>query len=177
MTACLCAAGGERPPRREQAERLHARILAGERFTATLVGARISAGEDVDISREAGEARRGGLRAMALPVGVPVVWDGRFAAVAHRPGLWIRPLGGVSRTLPEAERRRLKSFPAEARAALPVIVLDVDLVTCPMLAWGAQASLRGLVRGRLDAACGGLVVREAQLASASDGEPVTGALS
>ncbi len=177
MIACLCAGGGERPPRREQAQRLELRLAAGERFTATLAGARVTAGEEVLISREAGEAARGGLAALPLSPGAPVVWDGRFAAVAEAEGLTVRPLRGLSSRLPLQQRLRLKSTPACVRAGLPVITSDGELVTCPMLAWGAQASLRGLVRGRLRAACGGFVTNEAQLSSASDGEPITGALS
>ena len=177
MVACLCAGGGERPPRREQAQRLALRLAAGERFTATLAGARVTAGDEVLISREAGEAARGGLAALSLTPGDPVVWDGRFAAVAQAEGLTVRPLRGLSSRLPLQQRQGLKSTPACVRAGLPVITSDGELVTCPMLAWGAQASLRGLVRGRLRAACGGFVTNEAQLTSASDGEPITGALS
>ncbi|KRA62609.1 tRNA(Ile)-lysidine synthetase [Caulobacter sp. Root656] len=59
--ACLCAAGGVRPPRGERLRRLVDRIRAGETFTATLAGARIEAdGEGVSFFREPGEARRAG---------------------------------------------------------------------------------------------------------------------
>ncbi len=177
MVACLCAGGGDRPPRRERAGRLRARIAAGEVFTATLAGARVTAGAEVLITREAGEAARGGLEPMALPVGVEVVWDGRFVATATRPGLTIRALRGFAPRLSQEERRRLAGIPPEARPALPVIMSDGELVTCPMLAWSAQARLRRLVGGRFRAACGGYVADEAQLSTAADGEPVTGALS
>jgi tRNA(Ile)-lysidine synthase len=57
--ACLCAAGTARPPRGERLQRLVDRIRGGERFTATLAGARIeAAGETVSFFREPGESRR-----------------------------------------------------------------------------------------------------------------------
>ena len=177
MIACLCAGGGERPPRRVQVRRLASRLAVGEDFTATLAGARVTAGVDVMITREAGEAGRGGLAAVALTPGAPVVWDGRFVALAPAEGLTVRPLRGLAGRLPLQQRQRLRSIHASVRAGLPVIVSDGELVTCPMLAWGAQAVLRGLVRERLRAACGGFVDNEAQLSLASHGEPLAGALS
>ncbi len=163
MMACLCAGGGERPPRGERAAALLARIAAGEAFTATLAGARVAAGDEVLIAREAGEAERGGLTPLRLPVGEPVVWDGRFAAVAAVEGLTIAPLRGQAARLPAAERERLKKIPALARPGLPVILSDGELVTCPMLAWSAQARLRRLVGRRLLAACSGSIASESQL--------------
>jgi len=129
--ACLTMGGGEIPPRRDRSHRLAMRIAAGERFTATLAGARLIAEEEVVIAREAGEAARAGLE----PITAPGVWDGRY---------WIggtgevRALAGLSRRLPPEQRARLTDLPAAARPGLPVVDREGDL-TCPILAGGGLA--------------------------------------
>jgi len=81
--ACLCAAGTTRPPPRERAARLAARLSDLEPFVATLAGARIEAGAvEVRFRREPGEAARGGLAPIRLRAGETGVWDGRFEVMA-----------------------------------------------------------------------------------------------
>lgn len=83
--ACLCAAGGTRPPARARTAGLAGRLTADASFTATLAGARIEAdGGAVRFRREPGEAARGGLAPLALNAGETGVWDGRFELTADR---------------------------------------------------------------------------------------------
>ena len=89
--ACVCAGGGDRRPAGARIARAAAAMLGAERFVSTLAGARIEAdGEVVRIAREPGEAARGGLTPLDLPVRQEVVWDGRFAVTAYAPGLVVR---------------------------------------------------------------------------------------
>ena len=151
----LCAAGGARPPRGESLERLLPRLAAGERFVASLAGARIEAsGEAVTCCREAGERHRGGLADVALPVG-EAVFDGRFLLAATEPGWRVGPLRGVVKRLPEADRARLAGLPAAARAALPVAVSPAGDYCCPILRQSGPVVARSLSLNRLQAALGG----------------------
>ena len=66
---CLCAAGGQIPPRREALARLIARLAAAGDVTVALAGARIEARDDrLLICREAGEFRRTGLAKRRCPL-------------------------------------------------------------------------------------------------------------
>jgi len=167
--ACLCAAGTAQPPRGERLQRLVDRIRASETFTATLAGARIeAAGEGVSFFREPGEARRsgppptdpsdrlphGGRTYFELPVGAPVVWDGRYELTTLETGLVVRPLQGVAARLPAAQRRALKALPPAARPALPAVVDPAGGVSCPILAGAKTARARCLVADRFEAATG-----------------------
>ncbi|MBS0363877.1 MAG: tRNA lysidine(34) synthetase TilS [Proteobacteria bacterium] len=97
--ACLSAAGTTRPPSRDSAARLAARLAADEVFVATLAGARIEAGsEAVRFRREPGEAARGGLQPLHLKAGETGVWDGRFEMTAEHD-LQVRAAGRS--TLPD----------------------------------------------------------------------------
>ena len=171
--ACVSAGGGERLPRTRALDRLRGRIAAGEAFAATLVGARIEAGAGIVVTREAGRTR---IAPMALPAGRAIVWDGRFEITAFRPGLSVRPLGGMMSRLEKGGRSALGVFPPLARAALPALVDADGEVTCPILAQGAWSSARTLVGDRLEAACG-RIAREPALAPRSHGEQGVGALS
>ena len=89
--AIVCASGAERPPRRAAVIRLAERLAQGA-TAATLGGARIARdGEWVHVSREAGDRRGRACGPLALPLGGTVVWDGRFEATAHAPGLILAP--------------------------------------------------------------------------------------
>lgn len=150
--ACLCAGGGERPPRRERAEALAARLDGEAGLTATLAGARIEAdGEGVWFMREAGEAARGGLAETALPAGAPVVWDGRYEVCTHEPAA-IRRLAGAAARLSPDQQRALTAIRAGARGALPLIVTG-EAVHSPLLG-PSTASATFLAHTRLLAACG-----------------------
>ena len=166
--ACVCAGGGADPPRHGRAEALYRRIASGERFTSGLAGARVEAGEAVQVFREA---------STPLRRRTDEVWDGRFEIAGLEPGAEIRTLRGLAARLSAAERRRLREIPASARAGLPAIVSgDGESVTCPILAQGSEASVRSLVGPRLGAACG-VFAREHEVRPGPDGEPGKGALS
>lgn len=153
--ACLCAAGGARPPRGGPLQRLVAGARSDAPVTATLVGARIEADADtVRLWREPGEAARGGLAPLPLPAGLPTVWDGRYELLAHRPGLVVRRLAGGAARLSAPARRALAAAPAPARGALPAVVDAAGAFACPVLAPVDGVSVSALAKARLLAACG-----------------------
>jgi tRNA(Ile)-lysidine synthase len=158
--ASVCAGGGSRTPARSAVDRVLA-LLGGEAdVTATLAGARIEAdGQEVNFRRESGEAGRGGLSPVALHAHQPAVWDGRFELTTTREGLEVRALAGLSRRLPEAQRRALAALPVRARPGLPVVADASGAVSCPLLDNTADLVVRSLVHDRLLAAAG-LVERE-----------------
>nr|WP_295107868.1 tRNA lysidine(34) synthetase TilS [uncultured Caulobacter sp.] len=149
--ALLCAAGTERPPRGERLERLVQRIRSDETFAATLSGARIEAGDDVLICRDAGETARGGLALLELAPGQTGVWDGRWEVVAGDAPLTVVALKGRAASLSVLDRARLAAIPASARPALPLILSPLD---GPELAPEGKARARLLVLGRFEAAVG-----------------------
>ncbi|MDP1874336.1 tRNA lysidine(34) synthetase TilS [Phenylobacterium sp.] len=154
--ACLCAAGGARPPRREAVERIAAQVAGASDSTATLAGARIEiTGAEVWVMREAGEARRGGLTEVLLAADQPTVWDGRFEVRATGPGLRAGPLAGRLSQLETQERRRLAPLPAGVRRAWPALIDSQDQVRLTV----DGVTVESLVQSRFDAAAG-LVTRE-----------------
>jgi tRNA(Ile)-lysidine synthase len=155
--AMLCAGGGERPPRRERLAALFDRLAGPDEFTATLAGARLVAGGEVRIARNAGEAARGGLAPIALEPGRTTVWDGRFEIVATRPGCMVRALGGSMSSLDAEDRRRLKAVPAEARAGLPLVTGADGVPACAILAKLQGVEARSLVAQRFSAAYGAIL--------------------
>jgi tRNA(Ile)-lysidine synthase len=171
--ACVCAGGGDRLPRTGELDRLLARVAAGGAFAATLAGARLEVGEGIEITRDVGRASTA---PEPLRPGAPVIWDGRFEIIAHRPGLQVRPLGGLMSRLEPVCRAALADFGPAARRALPAVTDPDGTVTCPILAEDAWSSVRGLVEGRLRAACG-RIAREPPPDPGSRGERGSGALS
>jgi tRNA(Ile)-lysidine synthase len=160
--ACVCAGGGGRLPAGCSTAAIADRLQAGERFTAVLAGARLRAeAEDVLIVREAGEAARGGLAPLPLEPGRPVVWDGRYEALASRPDLELRALAGRASRLPPQQRAALALLPAPCRPSLPVTVDRDGAVSCPLLQPG-PATLASLPAARL-AAAAGLIETEAAI--------------
>lgn len=137
--ACLCAAGGKRPPNSARLDRLVAALRSRERVGATLAGARVAADDTVRFCREPG--REG----LATQSGDIPVWDGRFEIV-RSPDLTIRALAGVSKRLGEEDRRAIAGIRSEARGALPVAVNSEGEVRL--------AAARALALPRLLAACG-----------------------
>uniref|UniRef100_B0T054 tRNA(Ile)-lysidine synthase n=1 Tax=Caulobacter sp. (strain K31) TaxID=366602 RepID=B0T054_CAUSK len=101
-----------------------------------------------------GRLPHGGRGYLALPVGQPIVWDGRYEITAAAPGLTVRPLQGLAARLPPAQRQALKAFPPAARPALPAILAPDGTVTCPVLAEPNATRARCLVMERFDAASG-----------------------
>jgi tRNA(Ile)-lysidine synthase len=152
--AALSVGGGSRPPRGERVEALRARLAASPDVRSTLCGAKIASTDGrVLIARNAGEVARGGLAPLALPPGVPVVWDGRFELTAAERGLTVRPLAGLATQLDPAQRAVLFALPPQARPGLPAVVDAEGRVTCPILAGGAVVA-HDLVQARMRAACG-----------------------
>lgn len=151
--ALLCAAGTSRPPRRDRLERLLDDIRGREAFVATLAGARVEGdGAVVRFVRDAGEFKRRGLGDQDLPLGQPVVFDGRFEVTARRAGQRLGPLGGRASAISKVERLALKSTPPRARAATPVVVSSDGLVSTPLFADQPDTAIRSLVLPRLAAA-------------------------
>lgn len=161
--ALLCAAGADRPPRRDRLLRLLTRIGGGERFAATLAGARVeSDGERVHIVRDVANSRRPRAGDLDLPVGRPVVWDGRFECCAAEPAAKIGILAGRAAKLPSLLRRVARTAPPAARPALPVLVRGDGSMALPTLSQTASACVRPLALARL-AGARGCIVSEAAL--------------
>lgn len=157
--ALLCAAGTERPPRGARLARLVARLRAGETFAATLAGARVEAGAEVLVVRDAGEAARGGLAPLSLAAGETGVWDGRWEITAGAEPLTVSALKGQASRLSPEQRARLAKLPAAARPGLPLILRHGAAPYAPALdgrdfavEGGGRARL--LVPGRFEAATG-----------------------
>lgn len=153
--ALLCAAGTERPPRGERLARLVERLRAGEAFTATLSGARVEAGADVLICRDAGETARGGLAPLRLAAGQAGVWDGRWEITAGGKALTVEPLKGKAASL----ALDLSAVPAAARPSLPLVLREGAMPYCPALdgpdlAAEGNERARSLVLDRFKAAIG-----------------------
>jgi tRNA(Ile)-lysidine synthase len=163
--AAACASGRAFLARPGRAGTILERLKRGERFVSTLGGARLEAGHDVFITREAGEFRRLGAEPAALPAGRPVVWDGRFELTARRDGLSVTALKGHLASLSSFEKSRLYALPAAARGALPAIVGAGPSPTCPLLAGTTQndseVTALALAEPRFQAACG-LIQREGE---------------
>jgi tRNA(Ile)-lysidine synthase len=155
-TAAVCAGGGARLPRSRRAEAAASGLVGAGTVTATLAGARIEADVDaVFFIREAGEATRGGLAPVPLPLGAPAVWDGRYELQALAEGLTVRGLAGARRGLPEREKAALTHIRSGARGALPLLDGPRGL-SCPLLTDEAPARARFLALDRLLAACGAI---------------------
>ena len=171
--ACVSAGGCDRLPRGAALDRLASRISAGERFAATLAGARIEADGELILCRDPGRLATG---PTPLTVDLPAVFDGRFELIGRREGLTVQPLGGLLSRLEKPSRLALGAFPPSARRTLPAVVDADGMVSCPILAQGAWGSAQCLVEDRLAAACG-RIARESPLAPPSHGGQGAGALS
>ena len=154
--AVLCAGGGERPPRGDRLGRLLHEAIGPAWFKATLAGSKIVAEDDLLLTRDAGEVRRGGLADMALPHKVPAVWDGRFELTARVQGLTARAAAGGMSGLDKAQRQALGALPAPVRPGLPVVVRADGPAVCPILACAPSVGVRSLVAARFLAACGAI---------------------
>lgn len=167
--ALVCAGGGDRPPRGDRLAALSARLRAGERFTASLCGARVAADRaGVTISREAGEFRRSAASApTALPPGVETVWDGRWALTASGDGWSVVPALGRIATLPEADQAALRRLPAAVRGGRPVLIRNDP--GAAVLA-GTALKATALVEQRLTSALDGMT-HEQDLDAKAHGAP------
>ncbi|UAL11330.1 tRNA lysidine(34) synthetase TilS [Caulobacter segnis] len=146
--ALLCAAGTERPPRGERLERLVQRLRSGETFAATLCGARVEAGRDVLVCRDAGETARGGLAPLDLAPGETGVWDGRWEITAGNAPLTVMALKGRAAGLSPDQRARLAGVAAPARPASPLISRQGVAPVSPALD-GPDLAVEGGGRARL----------------------------
>jgi tRNA(Ile)-lysidine synthase len=150
----LCAAGTQRPPSAASLDRIAQRLGCGERFTASLAGARIETpGDQVCFCREAGERARRGLLPTPLPAGESV-FDGRFELRAAADGYLVDGLRGRAARLDAEARQRLSTVPPAARGALPAVIAPDGRVSCPALYGDRAVTTRPLTRQRLCATLG-----------------------
>jgi tRNA(Ile)-lysidine synthase len=170
--ALLCAAGGERPPRRERLARLTARLAAREPFAATLSGCRVSSdGARAHLVRDAGDTRRAaqardaqGRAPMAdvvLPEGSALVWDGRFEVAASAGGAMIGPLAGRAGRLAPDLRRALRALSPAVRRALPLVAHSDGRQTLPTVRPDPAVDAFPLAPARLAATLEAIVDEEA----------------
>jgi tRNA(Ile)-lysidine synthase len=153
--ACVCAGGGGRPPRGAATARLLDALAAQDQGVATLAGAAVrTEGADVLVCREAGDIARRNAPPLALEPGGSQVWDGRYEFSATAPGLAVRPLAGVARSLSPEQRAALGHLDARARGAAPVVAAMGQVVGCPVVQPVPGVQMRCLVGERLRAACG-----------------------
>ncbi len=157
--ALACASGASGMARAARVGGLLDRLRSQETFIAGLAGARVIAGQDLRLVREAGEAARGGLEPVDL--GSPAVWDGRWLAEGCQ-GLQILALAGHAAQLAPSDAAALVGIPASDRPSLPVLRDSRDRVRLARLAKpghddhldGAGGCVRLLVERRFKAACG-----------------------
>jgi tRNA(Ile)-lysidine synthase len=152
----LCAAGTTRPPSAASLGRIAARLRQGERFVASLAGARVEAlGAAVMFCREIGERARRGDSEAPLPSGESV-FDGRFELRTAMDDCVIDALRGRAARLTPQGRSGLASVPASARGALPAVIAPDGAVTCPAVDGPGPATARSVTRQRLCATLGDL---------------------
>lgn len=145
--ALVCAGGGDRLPRGQRLDALLARLRSGETFVGVVCGARVATdGDQILVSREAGEFARRRIAPQPLSARVEVVWDGRWAITADVPGWSVVPAAGRIAALAGTDRAVLKRMPSAVRGAHPVLIRNDG--TAPVLA-GAVAKARSLVEERL----------------------------
>ncbi len=160
--AVACASGAETLARPARARVLLERLRGPDPFTAVLGGARVLATDTVRLTREAGEAARGGL--------APVdrgVWDGRWEL--RGPGR-VQVLAGLAARLDPVDAARLRAIAASDRPSLPVLRGSQGEVRLARLATAghddhideAMGQLSLLVEHRFKAACG-LIRREDEI--------------
>lgn len=145
--ALVCVGGGARLPRKDRLDGLRARLARGDDFAATLCGARVEAlGDQVRLTREAGEFARRPPPPLPMAAGVETVWDGRWAVTVDAPGWSVVPAAGRMGALSVSDRALLKALPPAARGSIPVLIRHD--ATAPVLA-GTAGKATSLVEERL----------------------------
>jgi tRNA(Ile)-lysidine synthase len=162
--ALACASGGSGALK---ANALLSRLRGAQDFTAGLAGARILAGQAVRLTREAGEAARGGLAPIELEPGQDAVWDGRWAVRANEAGVRVEALSGLAARLSAGDAALLRGVPASDRPSLPVLRDATGSIRLAKTRssdnmMDGVVDVHGLVQPRVRAACG-LIVREDQI--------------
>lgn len=161
--ALTCVGGGDRPPRADRLSALIARLSGAEPIVATLAGAKIIAGEEVLIVREAGAFRRSGAPRQTIAANQPLIWDGRFLLEAPAAGgLSVGPLAGAASKLSPRARKALTALPPDARGSLPLIWDQGGAATCPMLDANSAIWAKSLVADRLLGVCG-VISKESEI--------------
>jgi len=156
--ALLCAAGGERPPRRAPLAALMARLASRERFAATLAGCRVQCdGLQAQLVRDAGDARSRAVTDIPLPAGGTVVWDGRFEVRAKAPGAIVGPLAGRAARLAPGLRRALADVAPAARRALPRVTFADGREALPTVRPDPGVDIRLLAPARHAATLGAFI--------------------
>jgi len=174
QVALACASGAQSLARPDRARGLLERLRGPETFIAALGGARVMAAAGVRLTRESGEAARGGLEPLDLRVGEAAVWDGRWEVGAGAPGLRVQALAGLAARLAPADAATLAGVPASDRPSLPVLRDGEGRVRLARLATaghddhieGAIGRVRLLVEHRFKAACG-LMRREQDIGTSA----------
>lgn len=130
----LSAVGGGARFRLARCESLLSALCGEEAHDATLAGCLVrSRGGGVSVYREPG---RRGLPEIALPLGEPSTWDGRFevcAASGANVPIRVRALGQADARRLVAEGDPAVGPPLEAAAALPAFFTADRLVSVPQL--------------------------------------------
>jgi tRNA(Ile)-lysidine synthase len=152
--AATCAGGRTGPARGARIEALTDRILATAPFAGVLSGAKALANSEVQFTRDAGEAARGGLQPLQLQPGETGVWDGRFEITAGAEPTTIARMAGHAAAVDRVQFAALKSLPASVRPGLPVSILADGAPVCPILAKDRSIKASLLVAERFFAACG-----------------------
>jgi tRNA(Ile)-lysidine synthase len=160
--ALLCAAGGQRPPRREPLARLMARLAAREAFAATLAGCRVECdGRRFHLIRDAGDTRSRALIDIPLPAEGTVVWDGRFEVRAQAPGATVGPLAGRAARLAPGLRRALANLAPAARRVLPRVAFADGREALPTVRPDPAVNICPLAPARYAAALGAFIDEDA----------------
>jgi len=155
--AVTCAGGQASPPRGRRLAALSERLRGDDAFTATLGGAKVSAGAQIVIVREPG---RSGLEQLRVGAGQCGVWDGRFEVSAGDRPVVIQALGGRFKALSDKALRALHAIEAPRRPVLPLLERADRPPTCPILAEASDVCVKPLVPARFWAACG-TILKEA----------------
>lgn len=155
LTQLMLAVGGQVSQARPALSSAFIREASRPEFkAATWGGAKLSRGQDgFLLTREAASVKGrygqdGLLARLPLFPGAPrLLWDGRFWASSTLPNVSIGPLYGQMKSVPKRFESFVKSIPADARPALPIIWQGDDIVAIGHS--GEDIDLKSAIPGRL----------------------------